>query len=117
MNGTKGTISVIAYYSTMPTIGSVSYDSQRYVSIDGTFTAPISGYAVIRSGLSAVNIQVENGSTATSYEPYDEQVYADALGRTVYKGMLDVATGLLTVTHGVVQFTGANRSGAANSSY
>lgn len=48
---------------------------------------------------------------------YDGKAYSSALGRTVYKGTLDLSTGLLTVTHGVVQFTGANRSGAINSSY
>lgn len=39
------------------------------------------------------------------------------LRRTVYKGTLDVSTGLLTVTHGVAQITGINRQGVVNNSY
>ena len=42
--------------------------------------------------------QVEIGSTATAYEPYDGNTYITALGQTVYGGTLDVVTGVLTVT-------------------
>lgn len=42
--------------------------------------------------------QLEAGSSATAYEPFGD-TYTTALGRTVYKGTLDVVSGLLTVTH------------------
>lgn len=101
-NGVKANIDVVAYYSEMPAVGSISYNNSRSVSINGTFTAPIDGYAVIRSGSTVQNIQVESGSTATSYEPYNEQVYTNALGRTVYGGTLDLVSGVLAVTKGYI---------------
>ena len=54
------------------------------------------------------NIQVELGSQATSYEPYntDSTTYNTPLGQTVYGGTLDVVSGLLTVTHGYKTFNG-----------
>ena len=45
---------------------------------------------------------IEPGSTATSYEPYSGTTYTSSLGTTVYGGTLDVTTGVLTVTHGIV---------------
>ena len=48
------------------------------------------------------NIQLEIGSTATEYEPYQGESYTIQLGQTVYGGTLDVGTGTLTVTHGIV---------------
>ena len=42
--------------------------------------------------------QIELGSTATTYEPYQGDTYTTALGTTVYGGTLDVTTGVLTVT-------------------
>lgn len=44
------------------------------------------------------NVQVELGSTATTYEPYAGQTYPIPLGQTVYGGTLDVVSGVLTVT-------------------
>jgi len=47
-------------------------------------------------------IQIELGSTATTYEPYQGTTYAvdwSTQAGTVYGGTLDVVTGLLTVTH------------------
>ena len=42
--------------------------------------------------------QLEVGSTATSYEPYQGQTYTIDLNGTRYGGTLDVTTGKLTVT-------------------
>lgn len=44
-------------------------------------------------------LQVEFGSTATAYEPYQGQTLTADLPETVYGGTLDWTTGLLTVTH------------------
>ena len=51
------------------------------------------------------NIQIELGSTATLYEPYQAESYDITFpseAGTVYGGTLDVKTGELTVTHGIV---------------
>lgn len=45
--------------------------------------------------------QIELGSTATAYEPYQGTTYTTALGRTVYGGTLDVTTGVLTVDRAI----------------
>lgn len=41
--------------------------------------------------------QIELGSTATDYEPYDGQSATIALGQTVYGGTVDAAAGVMTV--------------------
>lgn len=43
------------------------------------------------------NIQLELGSTATPYEPYQGDTYTIQLGQTVYGATLDVKNGVLTV--------------------
>ena len=43
------------------------------------------------------NIQIEKGSRATDYEPYQGQDVTVALGDTYYGGTLDVVSGVLTV--------------------
>lgn len=45
------------------------------------------------------NIQIELGSTATAYEPYNGDTYTIALPATIYGGYLDVVTGQLVATH------------------
>lgn len=47
--------------------------------------------------LTVTNPQIELGSTATSYEPYQGTSYTTTLGRTVYGGTLDVVSGELVV--------------------
>lgn len=65
-----------------------------------TFTTPANAKFMRFSFRDAsTDIQLEIGSTATSYEPYKGETHTTALGRTVYKGTLDVVSGLLTVTH------------------
>lgn len=46
--------------------------------------------------------QVEVGSSATSYEPYQSNTYNIPLNQTVYGGTLDITTGVLTVDKGAV---------------
>lgn len=50
----------------------------------------------------ADNIQLEAGSTATDYEPYQGDTYTTALGRTVYGGTPDVVSGELVVDRAIV---------------
>lgn len=46
--------------------------------------------------------QLEKSSTATPYEPYNGVNVSIDLGQTVYGGTLNVLTGVLTVTHGML---------------
>ena len=46
----------------------------------------------------AQSTQLELGSTATPYTPYQGDTYTIQLGQTVYGGTLDVGTGVMTVT-------------------
>lgn len=54
------------------------------------------------------NIQIEEGTTATAYEPYNGTTTTVNLGRTVYGGTLDVVSGVLTVTHKGVVYDGSS---------
>ena len=49
-----------------------------------------------------VKPQLELGSTATAYEPYNGQTYTTDLDDTRYGGTLDVTSGVLTLTYGYV---------------
>lgn len=53
--------------------------------------------------------QLELGSTATAYEPYQGTTYTTDLGRTVYGGTLDVVSGVLTVDRAMVTLDGTER--------
>lgn len=53
------------------------------------------------------NVQIELGSTATAYEPYQGDTYAADFGQTVYGGTLDWNTGVLTVEWKLVELNGA----------
>ena len=48
------------------------------------------------------DLQVEFGSAPTAYEPYNDDTRTISFGTTVYKGTLDVTTGVLTITHDIV---------------
>lgn len=54
------------------------------------------------------NIQLELGSTATAYEPYNGTTYPISFGEagTVYGGSLDVTNGLLTITYQIITCNG-----------
>lgn len=53
-------------------------------------------------------LQVEVGSTATDYESYaGETIPVSFGGQTIYGGELNLTTGVLTVTHGYIEFDGS----------
>lgn len=54
-----------------------------------------------------VKVQIEEGSTVTAFEPYNETDYAIPFGNTYYGGEIDLATGLMTVTWEAVPAAGA----------
>lgn len=60
----------------------------------------------LADGESLTNVQLEFGSTATDYEPYAGETYTvnwQTEAGTVYGGMLDVTTGLLTMDYGFAE--------------
>lgn len=83
------------------------YDSNMafltYQSTSGNFVTVTDAngqYAMVRCDggtTSPNNIQLELGSSATSYEPYNGTTYPILLGRDVYGGTLDVVSGKLVV--------------------
>lgn len=52
-------------------------------------------------------LQLEAGETSTAYEPYNGLALTAALPETVYGGMLDWTTGMLTVTHFAMVYNGS----------
>ena len=53
-----------------------------------------------------VYLQIEEGSTATAFEPYSSTDYTLPLGSTYYGGSIDLATGLMTGTGAGKKITG-----------
>lgn len=98
--------------NTSSTIYCFFYDSGKNLISFNANTSPMSvttpsntAYVMLRTESSATSLQLELGSTATTYEPYNGTTFSvdwtDEAG-TVYGGTLDVTTGVLTVTHGIV---------------
>ena len=52
--------------------------------------------------------QIEKGTTATSYSPYNGNTTTVDLGQTVYGGSLNVTTGVLTVDSGMQVYDGSS---------
>ena len=52
--------------------------------------------------------QLEHGTTATSYEPYQGQTYTTDLPETVYGGTLDIVNGVLTIDRAMVTYDGSS---------
>ena len=61
-------------------------------------------FLVVRN--TCYNIQLEEGSTATTYEA--PQITTIPLGQTVYGGNLDVLSGVLTIDKGYIEFDGSS---------
>ena len=73
-----------------------------------TFTLAAASYITMRYGdrdaCTTQNLQIEVGSSASTYEPYKGTTYPvtfydGANPLTVYKGSIDLVSGVLTVTH------------------
>lgn len=106
----KGTIYVLsadeivyAFYEAKPSSGSQSYNQSRTVGSGASFTAPITGYVAFRSSTGYATAQLELGSTATAYEPYNPATDITLnLPETLYGFVADVEKGEVTVTHKIV---------------
>ena len=75
---TDGAQFVGGYFSGLPSVGAVTYDSQKIESSTKTVTAPIDGFIAFRIGLSYATAQFEVGSSATAYEAYNGAEYLPA---------------------------------------
>ena len=77
-----------------------------------TFNVTEAGYYSLWLWKSGIDIndysepQVQVGSTATAYAPYNGQPFTVAFGQTVYGGVYD-KSGRLTITHGMHTFDGS----------
>lgn len=70
-------VNVYAFYAEVPTTETPSsYNGSRQVfnSDSVTFTAPITGYAAVRTASTAQDIMINFGSEALPYEPYGYRV-------------------------------------------
>lgn len=59
------------YFTSDPVMGSVTYDGSRDLSVPATFTATYTGYIALRLATTRTNVQLELGSTATPFTPYE----------------------------------------------
>ena len=93
------------FFTSIPVSGSVSYNGQRIVENNKTFTSPIDGYVTFRVvSKYSYNPQLEIGTSATAYEPYNPNSYTTTitLPQTVYGAEVDVVNGILTITDGYI---------------
>ena len=58
---------VLGYYTSKPTLESVTYDNTRHVGLEKAFTAEITGWISFRTLADYATPQIEKGSAATSY--------------------------------------------------
>lgn len=73
-----------------------------------TFTTPANTVYIkisFRTFGMASNVQLEEGSTVTAYEPFDNVIYG---------GYVDLVKGELVATHGIVTLTGTEANGSYN---
>lgn len=83
-------------------------------SVTFTVTQETEMYAYVRVALGTSNInldlhfQIEVGSTATPYAPYNGTPYLVQFGQTVYGGVYDANSGKVTITYALVVFDGSN---------
>ena len=106
-----------AYKSTNAEAWGNNFTANIFNGQSDTFTIPsdTTGFLIrvtVRPGTysnATIKLQIEKGSTATSFEPYSGVTATVNLGETRYGGTLDVATGKMTVTHVVHIFDGVTK--------
>ena len=103
---------IVLINSVLP-VGGSNYLDLRTASGSKTYTTGDDGYLyigsvnsyddVVYARLQECNIQLEAGSTATTYEPYTTPTtYTASLGRTIYGGTADVVAGQGAEEYGIV---------------
>ena len=110
-NGVKASGINGAYVTGYPVSGGASRNlcNNIHEGQTATFTIAEDFYIniqmLIASGYTAndeVWFQLEEGTSATPYEPYNGTTYTTSLGQTVYGGTLDVVSGVLTIDKALV---------------
>ena len=98
--------SAYGYFYTADSVASTIAES-RFRSGEITITAPSEArYVRFSYRDTSSDIQLELGSTATAYEPYNGNTYTIQFGDTYYGCELDVTNGVLRVIHGYIEFDG-----------
>lgn len=93
----------IAFYKENKSLISTTYESTVSVPSNAEYIR----FTVRITDLAKKEVQLEVGSTSTSYEPYkSETLVTFNLGRDVYGGHLDWSSGVLTVDRECYTFTG-----------
>lgn len=88
----------------------VNYSTTGYILNNSAYwnnTAYIK-LRVDAASTATMDVQLEVGSTATSYEAYNADTETISLGQTVYGGKLNVTTGELTVDRALVEYDGSS---------
>ena len=101
---TSDELFVGGFYTSLPQIGSTTYDNSRWADAPHTFTAPITGWVAFRTEHDYAYAQCEVGNEQTTYAPYTGNLYTVAFGQTIYGGRLIYANGQWSIeaTHGIV---------------
>ena len=76
------------YYTSLPAIGSVSYDGSRITFVSSPFIAPIDGYLAFRKASTETTAMMNEGSELLPYEPYSSEVWHD-IPHYIYKAELE----------------------------
>lgn len=84
MTTTVANDKVLGFFINYPTINSNTYNNFRVVQSSYTFTAPITGYVAFRSSTGYTTPMLNEGDTALSYEPHEEQSLPLNLGDLEY---------------------------------
>ena len=88
--------------------GSIKSYNLQLTTIDGDFTRAtifIFGGVTYNNYKIKVQYELTTDGIATGYEPPDVSLFTLPLGSTYYGGEIDLATGLMTVTHRYVDMT------------
>lgn len=115
LSGAAGNSSSICFYdANKNVISGISYGNRSSFS----FTTP-ANTVFCRATLGLYNPDyfiIEEGSTATAYEPYNPITdISIQLDETIYGGTLDVESGVLTVTHKYITLDGSESYGRDDS--
>lgn len=74
--------------------------SKKFTPITGT------AYVLVNPDTAIQNIQLEKGSSATTYEPYTSQSLTIPFPQTIYGGYVDLVKGEVVEEYGAFEFTG-----------
>lgn len=106
MNGSKQPLSLIGGRSTIPIQGVTAPAEAVYMALSLVWNGDSSDLNTC---------QIEFGSTATAYEPYQGTSVTMAFGQTVYGGTLKVLTGILTVDRAIMLISGLTWTATSSS--